>query len=93
MLVVEVGGVARDEGIHLEGRIEAFDEKSLFERPILWLLLVVDVPVFGDNLVADDARVADEGADADAFECGQGVAQSDVGTHLFITVAARRKQQ
>ena len=87
--VVEVGGVAGDEGIDLEGGIEALDEESLLEGPVGWIFLFVDVPVFGDDLVADDAGVADEGADADALEGGEGVALANVWPHLLVAVAAR----
>ena len=52
--VVEVGGVAGDEGIDLIGWIEALNEKTFLEGPVLRVFLVVDVPVFGDDFVADN---------------------------------------
>ena len=87
--VVEVGGVTGDEGIDLVGGVEALDEEPFLEGPVLRVFLVVDVPVFGDDLVADDAGVADEGADADALEGGEGVALANVWSHLLVAVAAR----
>ena len=87
--IVEVSSVAGDEGIDLEGGVEALDEESFLEGPAGWICLFVDVPVFGDDLVADDAGVADEGADADALEGGEGVALANVWPHLLVAVAAR----
>ena len=88
--VVEVGGVAGDEGIDLVGGVEALDEEPFLEGPVGWVFLIVDVPVFGDDLVADDAGVADEGADTDALEGGEGVALADVWPHFLVAVAAGR---
>ena len=68
LLVVKIGGVAGDESIDLIGWIEALNEKTFLEGPVLRIFLFVDVPVFGDDLVADDAGVADEGADTDTLE-------------------------
>lgn len=54
LLVVKIGGVAGDESIDLIGWIEALNEKTFLEGPVLRVFLVVDVPVFGDDFVADN---------------------------------------
>ena len=76
----------------MEGFVETFEEKSFLKRPTLWIFLVVDIPHFGDELVADDARVTDKGADAEGTEGWQGIALSDIRTGRLVVVATSRQQ-
>ena len=44
--------------------VKLFEEDALLERPSGGFTHCVDIPAFGDNLVFDDPRVADERVDA-----------------------------
>ena len=54
-LVEVVGGVAVDESFDVVVGIEFLHEETFLKGPIGRVFLVVHVPVFGDEFVADDA--------------------------------------
>ena len=91
-VVMTVSGVALHVPFHVEGGVELFQKQSFQELPFL-RLGGVDEPVFGDNLIADDARVGDEVRDAMCRQERQRVLLVDSRCDVLMGTAAGKENE
>ena len=72
----------------MEVLVELFKEDTFLECPTGGLLDHIHVPSLGDNLIFDDARIADEGVDAIGDHHRHGIAVVDGRSRMFLSLFA-----